>query len=121
MSHSRDALRCLGWVFDPDLGREQYAHGLLEAYRKTPTTAGRVRSADRRLAVWLFESGVPLSMVKAAFSLAAFRRTFRDPKAGPVHPIRSLHYFLPVLDEIRCEPIGPDYIRYVEWKLYGAA
>ncbi len=108
-----------GWVFDPGLGREQYVQRVLDAYRQTPTTAGRVRPADRRLAVRLFYRGVPDSMVQAAFSLAAARRTFRDPEAGPLSPIRSLHYFLPVLDEIRCEPIGPDYIRYIEWKLYG--
>jgi hypothetical protein len=118
MSHSTDALAYLGWVFDPDLSREQYVQRLLDAYRQTPTTAGRVRPADRRLAVELFDRGVPLSMVQAAFSLAAARRIFRDPEAAPLHPIRSLHYFLPILDEIRSEPIGPDYIRYVEEKLY---
>lgn len=120
MSHSPDALAHLGWVFDTDLEPEQYVQSLLDAYRQTPTTAGKVRPADRRLAVQLFEHGVPLSMIQAAFSLAASRRVFRDPEAAPLRPIRSLHYFLPVLDEIRCEPIGPDYIRYIEWKLYGA-
>ncbi|MCP4967716.1 MAG: hypothetical protein GY926_21090 [bacterium] len=119
MSHSPDALACLGWVFDPDLRAEQYVQQLLDAYRQTPTTAGRVRPADRRLALQLFDRSVPLSMIKAAFSLAASRRILRDPEAAPLHPIRSLHYFLPVLDEIRYEPIGPDYIRYIEWKLYG--
>ncbi len=119
MSHSPDALAHLGWVFDPDLGHEQYVQSLLDAYRQTPTTAGRVRLADRRLAVQLFDRGVPLSMVQAAFSLAAFRRIFRDSEAAPLHPIRSLHSFLPVPDELRSEPIDPDYIRYIEWKLYG--
>ncbi len=119
MSHSPDALAHLGWVFDPDLGSEQYVHRLLDAYRQTPTTAGRVHPADRRLAVQLFEHGVPLAMLQAAFSLAAARRIFRDPDATPLHPIRSLHYFLPVLDEIRSEPVDSEYIRYIEWKLYG--
>ena len=109
-----------GWVFDLDLSREQYVQQLLDAYRQTPTTAGRIRPADRRLAVQLFHRGVPLSMVRAAFSLAASRRVFRNPKAAPLHPIRSLHYFLPVLDEIRTEPVEPDYIQYIEWKLYGS-
>ena len=107
-----------GWVFDPDLGREHYVQRVLDTYCQTPTTAGRVRPADRRLAIELFQRGVPLSMVQAAFSLAAARRIFRDPEATPLSPIRSLHYFLPVLDEIRSEPIGPEYIRYLEWKLY---
>jgi len=108
-----------GWVFDPDLDCQQYVQRMLHSYRQTPTTAGKVRPADRRLAVQLFQRGVPLSMVQAAFSLAASRRIFRDPEDTPLSPIRSLHYFLPVLNEIRCEPIGPDYIRYIEWKLYG--
>ena len=118
MSHSPEAMAHLGWVFDPDLRPEQYVQSLLDAYRQTPTTAGSVRAADRRLAAQLFERGVPLSMIQAAFSLAAFRRIFRQPNAAPLHPIRSLHYFLPVLDEIRSEPISPDYIRYIQWKLY---
>ena len=108
-----------GWVFDPDLDCQQYIQRLLDSYRQTPTTAGWVRPADRRLAIQLFQRGVPLSMVEAAFSLAAARRTFRDPAATPLSPIRSLHYFLPVLDEIRSEPVDPEYIRYIEWKLYG--
>ncbi len=119
MSHSPDALAHLGWAFDPDLGSQQYVQRLLDAYRRTPTTAGQVRTADRQLAVQLFERRVPLSMVQAAFSLAAFRRIFRDPDAASLHPIRSLHYFLPILNEIRSEPIAADYIRYIEWKLYG--
>ena len=119
MNPQPDALAHLGWVFDPDLGLEQYVQSLLDAYLQTPTTAGKVRPADRRLARQLFDRGVPLSMVQGAFSLAAFRRIFRDPNAAPLHPIQSLHYFLPVLDEIRHEPIGPDYIHYIECKLYG--
>ena len=106
------------WVFDPDLDREQYVQRVLDGYRRTPTAAGNIRPADRRLAVHLFHRGVPLSMVEAAFSLAAARRLFRHPEAPPLAPIRSLHYFLPVIDEIRCAPIDPGYIRFLEWKLY---
>lgn len=107
-----------GWVFDTDLDREQYVQRLLDGYRQAPTTAGKIRPADRRLAVQLFHRGVPLSMVNAAFSLAAARRIFRHPEAPPLTPIRSLHYFLPVLDEIRSEPVDPEYIRYLDWKLH---
>ncbi len=98
MSQPHDLAPHTGWVFDPDLDCQQYVQRVLNSYRQTPTTAGKVRPADRRLAIELFESGVPLSMVQAAFSLAASRRIFRDPEAAPLHPIRSLHYFLPVLD-----------------------
>ena len=109
------------WVFDPELDCQQYVEHLLNSYQQTPTTAGKVRPADRRLAIKLFQRGVPLSMVQAAFSLAAARRILRHPDAPPLSPIRSLHYFLPVLDEIRSEPVSPKYIQYLEWKLYGTA
>ena len=111
--HSRGAL-------DPTLDREAYVRRLLESYRRTPTTAGRIRPADRRLAHQLYDQRVSLDTVQAAFYLAAARRIFRDFQAPPLAPIQSLHYFLPVLDEIRSQPIDPDYISYLAWKVQNA-
>ena len=105
------------WPFDMTLDQEQYVRRLLGHYQKTPTVAGHVRRADRQLAAKLYHRGVPLALVEAAFSLAAARRTFRDPREPPLRPIRSLHYFLPVLDELLQDPPDPDYVRYLDWKL----
>ncbi len=105
------------WRFDSQLDAPTYVRRLLERYRQTPTTVGRIRHEDRRLAVRLYRQHVPLEMVQAAFNLAACRRLFRDPEAPPLAPIRSLHYFLPVLEELRTAPIDPDYFQYLEWKL----
>ena len=90
---------------------------MLEGYRQTRTTAGIVRAADRRLAIQLYRQGVPIALVEAAFALAAVRRIFRDSQRPPLQPIRSLHYFLPVIEEIYTNQIDPEYIKYQKWKL----
>lgn len=105
------------WPFDLNLDQHQYTQRLLESYRKTPTVAGYVRPADRLLAAQLYQRGVPLALVEAAFSLAAVRRIFRDPRLGVLNPIRSLHYFLPVLDELLRSPPDPGYIQCLDGKL----
>jgi hypothetical protein len=88
-----------------------YVRRLLAAYRELPDASGRVRAADRRLAVRLFHDHVPLELVTAAFQLALARRRARPPDLPPLGTIRSLHYFLPVLDEART--LDPDYLDYV--------
>lgn len=106
------------WVFDPGLSRDAYVRTLLANYRDTPSTAGHVRTADRRLAETLYRQKVPLDLLKAAFALAACRRIFRDPATSTLAPIQSLHYFVPVLEEIRRDPdIEPGYIAHLVWKL----
>jgi hypothetical protein len=96
---------------------DQYVRTVLERYRTTPTTAGGVRRADRQLAVQLYHRGVPLTLVEAAFTLAATRRIFRPHDAPRLNPVRSLHYFLPIIDELLREPPDPEYIRCLEWRL----
>ncbi len=109
------------WSFDTTLSRDQYVRRLLDSYRHNPTTAGHVRRADRHLAQQLYEQEVPLDLVEAAFSLAAGRRIFRDLDVPPLAPVRSLHYFLPVIDEIRENPIiVPEYIRHVDDRVRNA-
>lgn len=105
------------WPFDVTLDQEQYVRRLLERYRQTPTVQGHVRRADRQLAGKLYQRGVPLALVEAALSLAAVRRIFRDPKMPALQPIRSLHYFMPVLDELLQDPPDPGYIQCLDWKL----
>ena len=104
------------WHFDRALDRRQYVQRVLDGYRRTPTCAGRVRRADQRLAHRLYDQQIPLCLVEAAFSLAAMRRLYRPFEAAPLAPVRSLHYFLPILDEIRTQAIDPGYIVYAEWK-----
>lgn len=94
-----------------------YVARLLELYRHTPGTRGHVRPADRRLAALLCARGVPLETVHAALLLASARRTFRPAAAPPLAPIASLHYFLPVIDEILTSPPDPVYLDHLRRRL----
>jgi len=110
----------LWWDFDPTTDRTHYVRRLLDSYRHTPTCAGRVRREDQRLAYRLFDQRIPLRLVEAALTLAAARRLFRSNQAEPIFPIRSLHYVLPLIEEIRQKPIDPDYIDYIAFKVQNA-
>jgi hypothetical protein len=99
--------------------QQDYIRAVLDLYRGLPQTAARRRPspADRRLAAELFERHIPLSTLHAACYLALARRTSRPPQAPPLQPIRSLAYFLPVLEEVLHEPLPPGYVSYLQEKL----
>lgn len=98
--------------------RDSYLHHLLALYCRLPHTAARKPSrADRALAAQLFDQGVDLPLLEAAFLLALARRCCRDPHLPPLPPIRSLAYFLPVLEEIRQAPPDPQYLRHLSLRL----
>jgi len=100
-----------------DDGHEQYIHRVLEAYRKTPGTMGTIRRPDRLLAAQLFQRGVSVSVIENAFVLAATRRLMRPAEAQPLATIRSLTYFLPVIEEVQGLRVSPDYLQYLRHKL----
>ncbi len=97
-----------------DLDRDQFVQHVLALYKATPGTRGRVRPADRRLAEKLHHDGTSTEIIRAALILAAARRSFRSPEAQPLQPVASLHYFLPVIEELRDNPLDPDYVDYLQ-------
>jgi hypothetical protein len=99
------------------LSQEEYVRQVLEAYRKTPGTMGTVRRADRMLAAQLYQRGLSLKVIENAFVLAATRRFVRPADAPRLGTIRSLAYFLPVIDEILELRVSPDYFEYLRQKL----
>ena len=99
------------------LNRDNYIKQALELYCSIPGTLGRIRREDRLLAADLHDRGINLSTLEAAFVLAAARRCFRPPDARPLAPIRSMHYFMPVIDEILANPPAADYLGYLKSKL----
>ena len=100
-----------------DDGQEEYIHQVLEAYRKTPGTTGTIRRPDRVLAAQLFQRGVSVSVIENAFVLAAMRRLMRPTDAAPLGTIRSLAYFLPVIEEVGELRVSQDYFLYLRHKL----
>ena len=102
---------------DDGIGMEEYVRRILEAYRKTPGTMGTVRGPDRTLAAQLFQRGISLSIVENALVLAATRRMIRRPDAPSLGTVRSLAYFLPVIEEVLELRVSPDYFQYLRQKL----
>ena len=102
---------------DDDHVQGEYIRQVLEAYCKTPGTTGAVRRADRMLAAQLYQRGVSESVIENALVLAAARRLIRPVGAPPLGTIRSLAYFLPVIEEVRELHVSPDYFQHLRRKL----
>lgn len=94
--------------------RAAYIRALLTLYYGLPETAERpALAADRWIAGQLFDQGIPVSTVQTAILLALARRTARQPGLPPLPRIRSLAYFVPVIEELRLNPPGPGYLQYL--------
>jgi len=99
------------------ISREEYMRKVLDAYRITPGTTGNIRRPDRLLAAQLHQRGVPLRAVENALLLAVSRRLLHSPEAPPLGTIRSLAYFVPVIEEVLEINVGQDYFEYLRYRL----
>jgi len=97
--------------------RADYLRAVLAAYVALADTPDRPRRADRSLAAQLHDREIPLPLVRDALILAYARRTLRPPEAPPLPPVRSLYYFLPVIEELLQKPLPNMYIDYLKAKL----
>lgn len=95
--------------------RQTYVDAVLALYRAAPGTLGHVRKADVRLARKLHDRAVGLDVVDDAITVALCRRLLRS--AAPAEPIRSLHYFLPVIDELLSGGLHRGYVDYLRGRL----
>jgi hypothetical protein len=96
-----------------DSAARTYVETILASYRRLADVATRPRPQDRQLAVTLYQRGVPLTLVETALALATARRRARPPDAMPLSPVRSLHYYLPVIEELLAQPTGDGYLDYL--------
>ena len=92
---------------------ETYRQTLIDLYLRLPDTPRRLSRFDLRLVRQLWERQIPLTTVETAFLLASSRRAARRPDAMPLGPIRSLHYFLPVIEELLANPVPQSYLPYL--------
>ena len=58
---------------------------------------------------------MPLRTLRSALLLATARRTLRS--GPPLPPVRTLHYFLPAIEEVLQLPPDPGYVEYLAAKL----
>lgn len=100
-----------------NVNARRYVADLLACYSLLPHTPDRPSRHDRHIAAQLFDRQVPLDVVKTAFVLAISRRILRSADAFPLEPIRSLAYFLPVINEVQKADIVPVYIDLLKRRL----
>ena len=94
--------------------QQAYLRAVRDLYLKLPNTSGRFSRSDRELAHDLHQRGIPIDVIRCALLLATARRLCRNPTNPPLPPVRSLRYFLPVLDEILLHPLPQGYLHYIE-------
>lgn len=96
-----------------------YRQTVIDLYLRLPDTPGRLSRFDLRLVRDLWERQIPLPLVETALLLASARRAARSPDAYPLGPIRSLHYFSPVIEELLLTPLqhGDAYLAYLRTKV----
>ena len=97
-----------------------YFTSVICMYLQLPETPVRASLADQAVARCLDKDGVPLETVEAALLLGSLRRLIRPNDAPPLSPIRSLAYFLPVIEELTEAPAPGNYLDYLRLKLQQA-
>lgn len=98
-----------------------YVAAVLILYVELPETPLRASVQDQWQARRLCDRGVPLRVVESALLLASLRRLVRPADGPPLSPIRSLAYFLPVIDELLSHPAPDNYLEYLRLKLHRLA
>lgn len=96
---------------------DAYRQVVLDLYLRLPDTPRRLSRQDLRLVRQLWDRNIPLQVIEAAFLLASARRATRRPDAMPLGPIRSLHYFLPLVEELLEQPVPKSYVDYLRSKV----
>ena len=97
--------------------QETYRQTLIALYLRLPDTPRRLSRFDLRLLDQLGQRQIPLAIIETAFLLASVRRAARRPDAIPLGPIRSLHYFVPVIEELLANPVPDSYLAYLRSKV----
>jgi hypothetical protein len=94
-----------------------YVNKVLSWYIDLPDTPPRPSRYDRALAIELCRRQIPLAVLDTAFLLATGRRHLRNPSLPQLASIRSLHYFLPVVEEVLASPLTTTYTDHLRHKL----
>lgn len=107
-------------MLNNEILEKEFVAQVLNLYLRLPHTPARTSRTDRQLAVSWYAQGLAWETLEGALLLATARRSLRDPQLPPLSPIRSLHYFAPLLEEVLATPLAPEYVQYLRRKLAGA-
>lgn len=100
-----------------DTEANQYQSAVLKFYLELPETPASAGLQDKKRAEELYARGIKLATVETALLLASLRRLGRPDDWPPLAPIRSLAYFMPVIEELLHNPVPDDYREYLSRKL----
>ena len=106
--------------YEQSMPAEIYIALVLSWYVELPDTPDRANVADREQAQRLFARGISGETAETALLLGALRRLCRSREAPPLPRIRSLAYFVPVLEELLKQPVRPGYLEYLRRKMADA-
>jgi hypothetical protein len=80
--------------------------------------AASFTAADHRLACRWFNQQIPLPLLEKAFLLGSARKQVTRINRKDDTPIRSLHYFQPLLEEARQLEVGESYWNHLRRQLH---
>jgi hypothetical protein len=98
-----------------------YVSTVILLYVDLPDTPLSASLQDHAQARRLHDRRISLELVESAFLLASLRRLARPSDAPPLPPVRSLAYFLPVIEELLAQPMPENYLDYLRLKLRNLA
>ncbi len=90
---------------------------VLTLYLDLPDTPLHPNPADQSLDRKLFVETLPLPLIESALLLGTLRRLSRAPDLPPLPKIRSLAYFMPVIEELKLQLLPDGYLDYLRLKL----
>jgi hypothetical protein len=96
---------------------DDYTAAALKLYLQLPETPLKASANDKRTAETLYARRIPIGTLELALLLGSSRRLARSPELPPLSPIRSLAYFLPVIEEMLITPVPNHYLDYLRRKV----
>jgi len=94
-----------------------YIDQVLDLYVRLPHTPIRSTTTDRRQALAFNSRTITWHTVETALLLGSLRRLCRSADAPSLAPIRSLAYFLPVVEEVLQNTPPPHYTSYLRQRI----
>ena len=102
---------------NPPEDLNEYADAVMKLYLQLPETPLKPSANDRQTAESLRARQIDLKAIESAMLLGTIRRLSRSSDMPPLSPIRSLAYFLPVIEELLFNPVPDDYLQYLRKKV----
>jgi hypothetical protein len=96
---------------------EAYVESVRECLEGLGCTSGKFDAAGIEVARQHYRQAIPVGIVQDAMLLGACRKFDSWLNGGPVEPIRSMAYFVPLIAEIQAKPFPAGYSTHLRSQL----